>query len=83
MASHSYEQTLRLELARDILNGRIAALSERLEREVNHASPDHAAIAAMEDEMLSLGLRIDALDVRDNARVDAVIEENRLARLGA
>jgi hypothetical protein len=83
MGTHTYGQILNLEVARDILNGRIAALSERLELEARCANPDHAAMAAMEDEMLGIGLRIDSLDVRDDASVNMVIEENRLARQGA
>ncbi|MET0327878.1 MAG: hypothetical protein ABW163_03805 [Luteimonas sp.] len=83
MGTHTYEQTLNLEVARDILNGRIAVLSEQLEIEARRANPDHAAMAAMEDEMLGIGLRIDSLDVRDDASVNMVIEENRLARQDA
>lgn len=83
MGTHTFEQTIRLEVARDILNGRIAAVSARLADEERRSSPDQAAIDAMEDEMLDLGVRIDALDVRDDAAVGAVIEENRLAHLSA
>lgn len=73
MGTHTYGQTLKLEVARDLLNGEIATRSEMLETAKNQVPPDSDAVARIRSEMLALGGEIDALDVRDEARLDAVI----------
>lgn len=73
MEAHTYRQTLKYEIARDLLNSRIAALSAQIKREENKSQPDRNAIDQMEERMLEVGTSISRLDVTDEAALDAVI----------
>jgi len=78
MATHTYTQTLKYEVARDLLNSRIAALSAQIKREEGKPHPDRRAIEQMEELMLEVGSSISHLDVTDEAGLDAVIATNRV-----
>lgn len=77
MATHTYAQTLKYEVARELLNGRIATISAQISREEAKPDPDQKAIEQLEDLMLDVGASISDLDVTDEAGLDAVIAANR------
>lgn len=76
MGTHTYTQTLKYEVARDLLNSRIAALSAQIKREEDKPQPDQREIERMEELMLEVGSSISHLDVTDEAALDAVIAAN-------
>lgn len=73
MGTHTYEQTIKYEIARDLLNGRIATLTEQITEEEAKARPDAQRIEQLEELMASVGVSISELDVTDEAGLDAVI----------
>lgn len=77
MGTHTYEQTVKYEVARDLLNGRIADLSERIGGEEHKSVPDHALIDRLEAQMAGIADELAALDVTNEAALDAVIAANK------
>lgn len=73
MGTHTYQQTIKYELARDLLNGRRAIVSAAIGEAKSQASPDTAAIARLRADSLAISAEIRALDVTDEAALDAVI----------
>lgn len=73
MGTHTYEQTIKYEIARDLLNGRIATITEQITEEESKARPDARRIEELEDLMTSIGASISELDVTNEAGLDAVI----------
>ena len=55
MGTHTYEQTIKYEIARDLLNGRIATLTEQITEEETKARPDAQRIEQLEELMASVG----------------------------
>jgi|GEM_PF-3170182 len=73
----TYEQTVKYEVARDLLNTRRAELSEQIELEEAKALPDASVIAQLESRLLDIAAEIRDLDVTDEAGLDASIAKNR------
>ena len=77
MGTHTYRQTVKLEVARDLLHGLIADITARLEALAQEGAPDAALVEQLESEMTAIGVEADHLDVRDEARLDAIIAKHR------
>lgn len=77
MGAFGYEQTVKYEVARDLLNGRRAALSAELDHARGDAAGDGAAVDRIQAAMRSVAESIRRLDVADEAALDAVIAANR------
>ena len=77
MGTHTYRQTVKYEVARDLLNGRIATLTDQITEEESKAKPDAQRIEQLEELMASVGGSISELDVTDEAGLDAVIAANQ------
>ncbi len=77
MGTHTYRQTVKYEVARDLLNGRIATLTDQITEEESKARPDAQRIEQLEELMASVGGSISELDVTDEAGLDAVIAANQ------
>lgn len=76
MGTHTFRQTLKYEVARDLLNGRIADISEQIAIEEAKPAPAPGVIEQLEDSMADVGGSISRLDVTDEAGLDAVIAAN-------
>ncbi|HLM53986.1 MAG TPA: hypothetical protein VK325_10455 [Pseudoxanthomonas sp.] len=74
---HTYRQTLKYEVARDLINRRIAIITDQLEDEEAKPNPDAALIDQLEELMAEVGASTSDLDVTDEAGLDASIEANR------
>ena len=77
MGTHTYRQTVKYEVARDLLNGRIATLTEQITEEESKVRPNAQRIEQLEELMASVGGSISELDVTDEAGLDAVIAANQ------
>lgn len=77
MGTHTYRQTVKYEVARDLLNGRIATITEQLTEEESKTRPDVQRIEQLEELMASVGGSISELDVTDEAGLDAVVAANQ------
>lgn len=77
MGTHTYEQTIKYEVARDLLNGRIAAITDQIAAEEAKSPPDAALVDQLEELMAAVGGSISELDVTDEAGLDAVIAANQ------
>lgn len=73
----SYEQGMKFEVARGLINTRIARISARIGAEEAKPQPDMSVVEALEREMLDLGFELDRLDVTDEAAIDATIARYR------
>ena len=73
MGTHTYRQTVKYEVARDLLNGRIATISEQIAEEEAKVAPDAQLIEQLEELMATIGASISELDVTDEASLDAMI----------
>lgn len=76
MGAINYQQTVKYEVASDLLNGRIAELSEQIGQEEGRATPDPAVIERLEAKMDSITDELGKLDVTNEAALDAVIAAN-------
>jgi hypothetical protein len=79
MATHTYRQTLKYEVARDLINRRIATITDQIEDEEAKSNPDAALIDQLEELMATVGASISDLDVTDEAGLDAFIKTNQTA----
>lgn len=77
MGNYTYEMVVKYEVARDLLNGRIATISEQIAEEEARAVPDAQLIEQLEELMTAIGASISELDVTDEASLDAVIAAYR------
>lgn len=77
MGTHTYEQTLKYEIARELLNWKIADLSAQIGVEERKGAPDAALIDCLEAKMLDVAREIDQLNVTDEDALDAAIDRNR------
>ncbi len=76
MSAISYQKTLKYEVARELLNGRIAEVSELIAAEERKSSPDMSVVEKMELAVLVIAAEIHALDVTNEAALDASIAAN-------
>ena len=76
MSAINYQKILKYEVARELLNGRIAVLSELIATEERKSSPDMRVVEEMEEAILVIGGEIHALDVTNEAALDASIAAN-------
>jgi hypothetical protein len=81
VGTHTYEQTIKYEIARDLLNGRIAVITNQIANEEAKASPDAKLIDELEEMMAVVGGSISDLDVTDEAGLDAVISSLSIASI--
>ena len=79
MGTYTYRQTVKYEVARDLLNGHIATITDQIAAEEAKPIPDVALIDQLEELMATVGGSISELDVTDEAGLDAFIEANRTA----
>lgn len=79
MATHAYRQTLKYEVARELLNARIADLTDQITTEEAKPRPDARVIEQLETAMADIGTSISQLDVTNEPGLDAVIEADRRA----
>lgn len=77
MGNYTYEMVVKYEVARDLLNGRIATISEQIAEEEAKAAPDAQLIEQLEELMTTIGASISELDVTDEAGLDALIAAHR------
>ncbi|WNH54839.1 hypothetical protein [Stenotrophomonas oahuensis] len=77
MSVFGYEQTVKFEVARDLLNSRRAHIAADLGRERTKVKPDPSAIGRLQADMRAIAHSIRHLDVRDEAALDSVIAANR------
>ncbi|MGV7193583.1 hypothetical protein [Xanthomonas axonopodis] len=77
MGTHTYRQTVKYEVARDLLNGRIAVITDQIAAEEAKTRPDAKLIDQLEEMMATVGGSISELDVTDEAGLDAVIAANQ------
>jgi len=75
--TYTYRHTLKYEIARDLLNGRIASLSRQIAQERRKDTPDDTAIKKLKGQMLAIGDEISRLDVTNEVELDCVISSNR------
>jgi len=75
--AYTYRHTLKYEIARDLLNGRIARLSGQIAQERRKDAPDDTAIKKLKGQMLAIGDEISRLDVTNEVELDCVISSNR------
>ena len=76
MSAITYQKILKYEIARELLNGRIAEISELIDAEERKSSPDMSAVERMEEAILVIAREIYALDVTNEAALDASIAFN-------
>lgn len=75
--SFGYDQTIKYEVARDLLNTRRASLSAKLGTEDAKDSPDPKVIEELKLQMNAVADDIEDLDVTDDAGLDRSIAMNR------
>lgn len=83
MGTHTYEQTVKYEVARDLLNDRLAGLLDQRRKEEASASPDMAVIDRLELELDGVHDAISQLRVTDDAQMDAIIAASTRAQRAA
>lgn len=76
MSAITYQKILKYEVARELLNGRIAEISELIDAEERNSSPDMTAVERMEEAIFAIAREIRALDVTNEAALDASIAVN-------
>ena len=76
MTTINYQKTLKFEIARELINGRIAELSELIGIEEKKPLPDMTLIGQLEDQMLLIAEERGELDVTNEAALDASIAKN-------
>lgn len=72
-----YEQTLKYEVARDLLNSKRAEVSEKIGIESAKKHPDPDVLQQLDREMDDIADQIEDLDVTDEAALDRSISINR------
>ncbi len=77
MGTHTYRQTLKYEVARDLLNDRIAGIADQIAAEEMKAKPDTVVIEQLGQRMFAISGSRSQLDVTDEAGLDAVIAANQ------
>lgn len=77
MGAHTYESTVKYDVARDLLNGRRAALSEQIALEEARPAADALRTEQLPQSMGAVAIEINRLDVTDDAMLDAVIAANQ------
>lgn len=82
MGTHTYAQTVKYEVARDLINRRVALIGDQIAAEAAKAEPDTGQIARLEELMAKTGASVRKLDVTDEAGLDAVIAACRADPLG-
>ncbi|WP_372013339.1 hypothetical protein [Pseudoxanthomonas sp. 10H] len=76
MTTINYQKTLKFEIARELINGRIAELSELIGIEEKKPLPNMTLIGQLEDQMLLIAEERGELDVTNEAALDASIAKN-------
>lgn len=76
MTTINYQKTLKFEIARELLNGRISELSELIGIEERKPLPDMTLIEQLEDQLLLIARERGELDVTNEAALDASIAKN-------
>ncbi len=77
--SHTYEQVLQYEVARELFNTRIAQCSARLDEEQAKAVPDAMVIGQVRADMATLVREREDLSLTADAAVAAAIRWHRVA----
>jgi hypothetical protein len=77
MSGFGYEQTVKFEVARDLLNSRRAHIAADLGRVRSSANPDPSALGRLQADMRAIARSIRHLDVRDETALDSVIASNK------
>lgn len=77
-----FERSIKYEVARELINTRLASLSARIGAEEEKSEPDMHVVEELEEQMLELGVEMDWLDSTDEAAIDECIEKYRIVRIG-
>lgn len=75
--THTYEQVLTYELARELINSHIADCASAIGDEEEKAKPDQARIEQMREKMTVLVIERRQMDMTDDATMRAVVTKYR------